>query len=240
MNKLKKWRVALSVSNRNTGLDIELKDKVRSYKFKKVVRSGPSIGKNPKPSLSYSSLVDKNVFKARSSTIISPDDFSLYLTTAEIVKLKQNYHTKDKEKNKGKTVPDREYRSYMDPSQGLLVIYLIDLSKVFGVKPLKDYAFSKGINTDFQRDVPLIGYALGFPTDVGVNGADYVTQHVHKEPEDMTIEELKDFIANRDFDIDLNNDDWTIESLIEAIHDNPENDEDNMLDDGDEITVEIN
>jgi hypothetical protein len=240
MNKLKKWRVALSVSNRNTGLDIELKDKVRSYKFKKVVRSGPSIGKNPKPSLSYSSLVDKNVFKARSSTIISPDDFSLYLTTAEIDKLKQNYHTKDKEKNKGKTVPDREYRSYMDSSQGLLVIYLIDLSKVFGVKPLKDYAFSKGINTDFQRDVPLIGYALGFPTDVGVNGADYVTQHVHKEPEDMTIEELKDFIANRDFDIDLNNDDWTIESLIEAIHDNPENDEDNMLDDGDEITVEIN
>lgn len=245
MNKLKKWRVALSVSNRNTGLDIELKDKVRSYKFKKVVRSGPYIGKNSKPSLSYSSLVDKNVFKARSSTIISPDDFSLYLTTAEIDKLKRNYHTKDKEKNKGKTVPDREYRSYMDPSQGLLVIYLIDLKKVFDVKgndkkPLKDYADSKGINTNFQTDVPLIGYALGFPTDVGVNGADYVTQHIHKEPEDMTLEELKDFITNRDFDIDLNNDDWTIESLIEAIHDNPDNDEDNILDDGDEITVEIN
>lgn len=245
-NKLKKWRIAISVSNRNTGLDIELKGKSRNYKFKKVVRSGPSIGGNKdKPSLSYSSLIEKDVFKARSSTIISPDDFSLYLSTAEIVKLKQKYHTKNEGENKGKTVPDREYRSYMDSSQGLLVIYLIDLCKVFDVngneeKALKNYANSKGIDEEFQKKTPLIGYALGFPTKIGVNGADYVTQHVHKEPEEMTLEELKDFISMRDFDIDLNNNDWTTDSLLEAIYDNPDNDEGNVIEDSDEVTVEIN
>ena len=246
MNKLKNWRIAISISDGNTGGDIELKDKVRSYDFKKVTRSGPSIGHNPsKPSLSYSSLVDKNVFKARSSTIISPDDFSLYFTTKQIEKIKKEF----REKNKGrKTAPDREYRRHMDASQGLLVIYLMDLNKVFSVisneqgdhLTLDKYAIDKGIDTDFQRDVPLIGYALGFPTDVGVNGADYVSQHVYKDPEKMTLEELKDFVSVRDFDIDLNNEDWTIESLLEAIHDNPNNDEDNILDDVEEITVEIN
>jgi hypothetical protein len=240
-NKLKNWRVAINISKGNTGESISLKDKEKSYTFNKVTRSGPSIGDSSKPSLSYNSLINKDIFKARSSTIISPDDFSLCLTVEERVKIKKNY----RDKNDGKTVPDREYRSHMDASQGLLVIYLMDLNKVFDVKSniyndnnlsLKDYAIQKGLD----KSIPLIGYALGFPTNVGVNGADYVTQHVHKDPENMNLDELKEFISERDFNIDLNNNDWSVESLLEAIYDNPEDDEDELLDDIEEISVEIN
>lgn len=247
MNKLKKWRIAINISKGNTGGEITLDGKVKSYDFKKVTRSGPSIGKDQsKSSLSYNSLVDKDVFKARSSTIISPDDFSVCFTKEKKSKIKKNY--KEQYKNKGKAVPDREYRRHMDASQGLLVIYLMDLNKVFNVEnnvygnhlTLDKYAIKKGISTTFQNEIPLIGYALGFPTNVGVNGADYVTQHVHKEPEDMNLEELKDFISMRDFDIDLNNEGWTTESLLEAIYDNPDNDEGNVLGDSDEVNVEVN
>ena len=244
-NKLRNWRIAINASKGNSGGEIRLENKNQVYSFNKVKRSGPSIGNNKdKPSLSYNSLVDKNIFKARSSTIISPDDFSLWFTTSEKIKIKQKY----RDKNKGKTVPDREYRRHMDDSQGLLVIYLMDLDKVFNVenndygnnKSLSDYATDKGIDVDFQSKVPLIGYALGFPTNIGVNGSNYVSQHVHKEPEDMNLEELIEFVSLRDFDIDLDNDDWTVESLLEAIYDNPENDEENLLEDSEEIIVEIN
>ncbi|MCD8409895.1 Z1 domain-containing protein [Tenacibaculum finnmarkense] len=252
-NKLKNWRIAINISKGNTGSPISLNNKKKTYTFNKVTRSGPSIRKDTKnPSLSYNSLVNKDVFKARSSTIISPGDFSLCLTKEQKNLVNKNYKEKQENEsgnNKFKTVPDREYRSHMDASQGLLVIYLMDLDKVFNVKgneensnnlSLKNYAKQKGLDETFQKSTPLIGYALGFPTNVGVNGADYVTQHVHKEPENMNLDELKKFISERDFDIDVNNNDWTVEGLLEAISDNPGNDEIESLKDIEEISVEIN
>ena len=115
------------------------------------------------------------MFKARNSTIITPDAFALSLSREEIDKIKLDYSAS----NPGKTVPDREYRRHMDSSQGLLIIYLIDLVKVFNLDSneygdflsLNDYALERGIDEKFQSTVPLIGYALGFPTDIGVNGA---------------------------------------------------------------------
>jgi hypothetical protein len=252
-NKLKNWRVAINISKGNTGGAISLRDKKKTYTFKKVTRSGPSIKNPSKPSLSYNSLVNKDVFKARSSTIISPGDFSLCLTKEQKYLVKKNYkenQEKESEDNKKfKTIPDREYRSHMDASQGLLVIYLMDLHKVFNVEgneedgiklSLKKYTDQKGLDESFQESTPLIGYALGFPTNVGVNGADYVTQHVHKDPENMDLDELKEFILERDFDIDLKNNDWTVEGLLEAISDNPEDDESESLKDIEEISIENN
>ena len=110
-----------------------------------------------------------------------------------------------------------------------------------GIKlSLKKYTDQKGLDESFQESTPLIGYALGFPTNVGVNGADYVTQHVHKDPENMDLDELKEFILERDFDIDLKNNDWTVEGLLEAISDNPEDDESESLKDIEEISIENN
>jgi hypothetical protein len=239
--KLKKWRIALNISKGNTGGAIELNGKIKSYNFNKVTRSGPSKGPDPtKTSLSYNSLINKDVFKARSSTIISPDDFSLCITAEKKAEIKQEY------KAKNKTVPDREYRSHMDASQGLLLIYLLDLNKVFNVKgnskndeglSLNNYAYSKGVDKEFQKQIPLIGYALGFPTEIGVNGADYVTQYVHKEPEDMTLEELRNFVEARDFDIDLDNNNWTKDTLLDAMTDNPENYEEDVLRDEEETII---
>lgn len=244
-NKLKNWRIAINISEGNTGGPISLKGKKKEYTFKKVTRSGPSVNVSSKPSLSYNSLVNKDIFKARSSTIISPGDFSLCLTKEQKDLVKKSYKDNQKkgseDNQKFKTIPDREYRSHMNASQGLLVIYLMDLYKVFNVErnnfSLKDYTDQKGLDKTFQNSTPLIGYALGFPTNVGVNGADYVTQHVHKEPENMNLDELKKFISERDFDIDVNNNDWTVEGLLEAISDNPGDDEIESLKDIEEFSV---
>ena len=231
-NKLKNWRIAISVSDRAAGRDIELTGLNRNYRFKRVKRSGPGLGKNTtKPSLSYSALIDKNIFKARNSTIITPDAFSLSLSREKIDKIKKDWKS-------GKTIPDREYRRHMDSSQGLLIIYLMDLLNIFDVdSSLKKYAKDKGIDDDFQETVPLIGYALGFPTEIGVNGSEYVAQHVHNEPENMSLEELREFVSLRDFDIDLEDEHWTKESLLEAIYDNPLTDEEELLSDNDDFTI---
>ena len=244
-NKLKNWRIAINVGNRAAGKKIELTGLNRNYQINRVKRSGPGLGKNTtKPSLSYSALIDKNIFKARNSTIITPDAFALSLSREEINRIKLDYSVS----NPRKTVPDREYRRHMDSSQGLLIIYLIDLVNVFNVDSndygsflsLNDYALKRGIDRNFQSTIPLIGYALGFPTNIGVNGAEYVAQHVHREPEDMNLEELKKFVSLRDFDIDLEDDNWTKESLLEAIYDNPKNDEEDLLSDDNEFTFNNN
>lgn len=237
--KLENWRVAINVGDRAGGSEIEINGFRRKFKFKKVKRSGPNFGNNPlKPSLSYSALVNKNIFKARNSTIITPDAFSLTLDQEKIAQIKKNH--------KESTVPDRVYRSYMDSSQGLLVIYLMDLEKIFNVekkevyddfKTLNEYAEDRGLKKNFQKNIPLIGYALGFPTKVGVDGAEYVAQHVYKEPEEMNLKELKEFVSARDFDIDLDSHDWTVKSLLEAIYDNPETDEEDVLTDSEEIIL---
>ena len=152
------------------------------------------------------------------------------LTETEIDQVKRDFRKIPG--NKGKTIPDRKYRERMDPDRGLLVIYLMDLVKIFDVpgnnygsgRTLQDYAESKDISPVFQEKIPLIGYALGFPTSIGVKGDNFVTQHVYKEPEEMTLEELIRFVEERDFEIDLDSRIWSKKELLKAIYDDSDDD----------------
>ena len=56
----------------------------------------------------------------------------------------------------------------------------------------------------------------------------------------MNLEELKEFVSLRDFDIDQEDGNWTKESLLEAIYDNPETDEEDLLSDDEEVTFNNN
>ena len=230
-SSLRKWRIAVSAAEGSTGGPITLQGRRDIHTFNKATRSGPRIGKNlQKPLLSYNSLVEKDIFKSRNSTIITPDAFSLCLTETEIDQVKRDFRKIPG--NKGKTIPDRKYRERMDPDRGLLVIYLMDLVKIFDVpgnnygsgRTLQDYAESKDISPVFQEKIPLIGYALGFPTSIGVKGDNFVTQHVYKEPEEMTLEELIRFVEERDFEIDLDSRIWSKKELLKAIYDDSDDD----------------
>ncbi len=218
-NKLQHWRIAVksisggdghSISKEETGLPVDLKV---------VKRSGPNIGNEKNPSYSYRALTEKNVFKVRNSAIITPKDMSITLSMEEIREAEEEF---ERLRGKGtiQTVPDRAYRSKMDDSTGILVIYFMDLEKIFKVddvksrKGLENYAKKHGIDSLYNK--PLIGYAIGFPTVKGVDGGSFITQHVFKELKDMTIEELKVYVEEQNYDIDIEAK-WTRKKLLETI-----------------------
>jgi hypothetical protein len=217
--KLQTWKIAVKSIKGGDGGNIQAKETGLPIDLKMVKRSGPKIGdNNDKPTYAFSSLIDKNVFKIRNSAIITPKDMSITLSTEEIKDVERKFK---KVNGKAKTVPDRAYRSKMDETTGILVIYFMDLQKVFNVndkesdKRLLEYSKNNGLDTLINK--PLIGYAIGFPTVTGIDGGRFVSQHVFKEPEDMTFDELKEYIEARDFDIDFENTKWTRAELLDVI-----------------------
>ena len=219
-DKLSKWRIALKTPESKGG-KIRMKINNSNEEFNMIIRSGPSIGPNKqKPSSSFLKLTVENVFKVKNSNIISPPDFSVTLTP----KKRKEVETEYKINNQNKSVPDMAYRANMDQSTGILVIYLMDLSKVFylekdfdSTKELNKYAIEKGLQG--MTDVPIIGYAIGFPKVDGVENGIEITQHLHPEPEDMTFEQLQNFVVSKDYNIDPFDGSWTLDSLYRLVLD---------------------
>ena len=140
-----------------------------------------------------------------------------------------------KKRAKKASVPDFQYRKFMDESTGLLIIYPIQLETVFETndssikhnEKLKKYQEQKGLK---KLNIPLIGYALGFPDVRGVSGGTYVTRHLSKELEDMTLEELRMHVDENNIDINLS-DSWSRKELLLEIQEYDEEEEfDNNLD----------
>jgi hypothetical protein len=228
--KLTKWKIVIKTSENAKGEEVD----IGKFKFKMSVRSGPSIGDDENnPRNNFISLIDKDNFKARNATIISPSDFAVTIDP-----LKKKEIDKDFKKSTGKkSVPDSEYRKHIDDDTGILVIYLMDLQSVFKVdqnekngvttnKLLREYSIKEGLNT--LKNVPLIGFALGFPSVRGVGEGVEITQHIFKVPEEMSLEELRSWIAERDFGIDVESKNWTRDELLSEIieYDGVEEDED--------------
>ncbi|MCL8007900.1 Z1 domain-containing protein [Gelidibacter japonicus] len=218
-NKLQHWRVAVKSIHGGEGNVIAKEETGLPINLKLVKRSGPNIGNETNPTMSYRSITEKHVFKVRNSAIITPKDMSITLTPEEINEAEEEFK-KLRNKEKIQTVPDRAYRSKMDDSTGILVIYFMDLEKIFKVddeasrKGLEIYATKHGIDSIYGK--PLIGYAIGFPTVTGVDGGSFITQHVFKELKDMTLDELKAYIEEQTYDIE-DDEKWTRKKLLEKI-----------------------
>jgi hypothetical protein len=96
----------------------------------------------------------------------------------------------------------------------------LDLQKVFEVtageidQQLTDYK----INNDLDNlNIPLIGYALGFPAVPDVDGDIYAAKHDYDKPLiSMNFQELKIFIENNDLDLEINPT-WSTQQLLTAI-----------------------
>ena len=50
----------------------------------------------------------------------------------------------------------------------------------------------------------------------GVDGGSFITQHNFKELSDMTLDELKEYIRERDFNIDISKD-WNRNNLLSEV-----------------------
>ena len=123
------------------------------------------------------------------------------------------------------SIPDFQYRKFMNESTGILMIYPLEISKIFETNDkissvdyknkLKKFGHDKDL---IDINIPLIGFALGFPDIRGIEAGDYVTRHLVKDIEEMNIEELIEYIKEENLSIDIE-EDWQRESLLKEIID---------------------
>ena len=194
------WTVALKITSnakeiiprQNLGLVYDGVDGV-----KLAQRSGPK----DKNRLEITSIVEKNIFKAsgkNANIIANNTDLAINLSNEEIEIAKESFYThKSKElrkkdsllstaeafikARKSKTIPERYYREQMKETQGVLVIYLFDTNYVFHKKgPKSTDPETKNIFDDYldkqkiDLNIPLVGYALGFPPIENDPGGEYM------------------------------------------------------------------
>jgi hypothetical protein len=174
---LTNWKIAI----RRTGVGREINE--GGLKLKLTRRSGPKVTEAPY----YSELKNEMLFTAsgKSANIMtSGSDEALGLSQESVDKAILEFRTYKKQKliegniseaealerSNNTTIPGYIFRKIRSKSQGLLLIYLIDLKYVFHNSELETAATEKGININ----IPLVGYALSFPEIDNDPGAIYL------------------------------------------------------------------
>ena len=183
-NKLTKWTIAIKTTGR--AKENEGKGKLRKEEsnldidITMTIRRGPSSDDGVK--YFREKFVNDKIFGAsgKSANLISAGlDLSILLTETQIkaaekefIDNRRKYYQKkypewtEKQVNKKAeevNIPERVYREKMSDQEGLLLIYIMDTHYVFrqdsGDAELKEMVEREGIDLN----IPLIGYAIGFP-----------------------------------------------------------------------------
>lgn len=161
--------------------------------IKMGIRNGSSKG------IDRDTLLDKGVFKAtgRSANIMTaPDDMSVPLSAQKIEAAVASYRKfiqaklraenpdwseeqlEQEVRKKARRPPERVYREALDEREGALIIYLFDTNYVF--KPqgnTDDDAYQNYVKSNkLNLDIPLVGFALGFPPIKGDSGGNYLVR----------------------------------------------------------------
>lgn len=175
-DKLTNWTIAI----KTTGLGEALGKEYTNFDvdIKLTERGGPN-----NTSRYYSDLLNKNIFRVSggSSNILSGGrDMSMTLNEKEIEQIETDF--KDKF---GKNPPEKAFREKIKNSDGLLVIFLMDLQKVFKYGQLQDKANNENINLL----TPLVGYAIGIPPIDSKLGENYLINVHIRENENNALEE---------------------------------------------------
>lgn len=175
-DKLTNWTIAIKTTG-STDNYIYKEETDFAEDIQLIKRSSKENGKY------FDLLKEKNIFKVSggSSNILSGGrDMSMTLEESEILKIEQEFKAKF-----NKNAPEKAYREKMKPTDGLLVIFLMDLKEVFKDDALKE----KANNENIDLTIPLIGYAIGIPPiDAGL-GEDYLINVHIRENENNSLEE---------------------------------------------------
>lgn len=186
-SKLRKWTIAIKATGDAKSSEAKgVLSKAESglpYPIGLTIRRGP---KSEQASKTYrDDFLGKKIFTAsgKSANIISTGlDFSILLNEKQITAAENEfindrrkyYQKKYPEWSQQKvnehaekvTIPERVYREKMSDQEGLLVVYILDSYYVFNqergaVEDTKMKAFVE--NEGIDLNIPLIGYAIGFP-----------------------------------------------------------------------------
>jgi len=216
--KLKNWTIAIKITGdanaQNAKGILSATESNLQCDINLSIRSGP------KPdSVTRSLFVNNKTFIAsgKSANIISSgNDFSILLDPLKIQEAKEEFWEEKKKnilrkykdmseeealnKAKAQSIPERVFREKMSDQQGLLIIYLFDSTYVFRQeKGNKDEELSKMVSENgYDLNIPLIGYAIGFPPIGPDPGGVYI-----RGDYDLNIDEENDFEEEDDLLNDL-------------------------------------
>lgn len=200
VGKLTKWKIAIKRSG--TGREI----KEHNLALNMTKRSAP---KKNEESTYYLDLKNEMIFTASGKSMnimtsgmdetVGLEQAKVDLAIEEFRQFKKQKFLDSGEKTeleaiqsaKEITIPGWIFRKIRPESEGLLLIYLIDLLHVFNNEELKAAAEEKGIDLK----IPLIGYAISFPEIKDDPGAIYLAN---------------DFVQSDDEEIALPNDDTEV------------------------------
>jgi Z1 domain len=189
-DKLTNWTIAINTSGSSRAVHKEYTGFSTTVKLTK--RKGPE----ESSFRFYKKLFESNIFTASgnsSNIVTSPTDLSLLLTESEKRQAEENFRSN----NPGKNPPERIYREIMNDSDGLLVVYLMDLKEIFHNKELE----SKANNENIELDIPLVGFAIGIPPlKVNIGGEYLVNKHI--------LENIKNNPQEEEFDFDEVDDEY--------------------------------
>lgn len=193
-NKLTDWTVALKTTGRGK----------KGFKLNDSQSVDLSIRRGPTNTNDIDYFVTSKKFKAsgKSANIISGGrDFSILLSETQITNAEDDFRKEQEKKilkknpdlskaeateKAGKiNIPERVYREQMSDQQGLLVIYLFDAEEVFRSNDeAQDDKFKKMISDhNYDLNIPLVGYAIGFPPIEPDPGGIYVKGDYNIEDE---------------------------------------------------------
>lgn len=195
-NKLTKWTIAIKTRGNAKATcgkgTLSPKESNLPKTIGLSIRRGPSKKQKGHRQMF---LGEERIFKAtgKSANIVSSnEDFRLLLTDDEIKDAinefrkdrKKYYLKKDKnlsekkakEKAEKVTVPERVYREKMKENEGLLIIYLFDSYYSFNQERGKEEEEFKELveREEYNLDIPIVGYAIGFPPIEDDPGGVYV------------------------------------------------------------------
>lgn len=215
VDKLRSWTIAIKTTGRakqNEGIGVLTKEESSlPIDITMTVRRGPSKHEGVKKFRDL--FLEKKIFGAtgKSANLISAGlDFAILLSDTQINAAEKEFienriqYYESKYPNWSKeqirvtaqnvNIPERVYREKMTDQEGLLVIYILDPYYVFLQEKgkeedteMKSFVKNEGINLN----IPLIGYAIGFPPIEPDPGGVYVHgNYGFEEEEEMDFSEV--------------------------------------------------
>ena len=187
-SKLTDWTIGI----RRRGAARSISDLNIEHELFEDIELSTRTGPEPHAGFYRDQFIKDKVFSAsgKSANIVTRGyDFSLLLdrpiieeAKLEFIEERIGYYIQQKGMTEAEarsnvetiTFPERIFRERMKDTQGLLLIYLIDLKSVFRVNENDSELIEMVVESGFNIDIPLIGYAFGFPPIFPDPGGIYV------------------------------------------------------------------
>ena len=188
------WTVAVKLTGRSpNSLSSEISGLPCDAKL--AIRRGPKSRETNDPHRNL--FLSQKEFRATGSSaniMSSPKDMGVSLSNYEIEEAERAFRA-EKPENENKTIPERVYRNRIPQTEGTLIVYLFDSRYAFNQdRNPPDDEFNNLVQQEgYDLEIPIVGYAIGFPQIEPDPGREYVHGNYDLELEEEEQEETVEF-----------------------------------------------